>query len=95
MATLSGEVNILSKKWVAQKLGKGLGHSLPDGRVLIRPEKLAIHTEVVQASLAAKGLWGVFEGSRYRVGVELGGKSLLGYSSKSIEAGDNVFLSIV
>ena len=95
VATLSGEVNILPKKWVAQKLGKGLGHSLPEGQVLIRPEKFAIHTEVVQASLAAKGLWSVFEGSRYRVGFELEGKNLLGYSSKSIEAGQYVFLSIV
>ncbi len=95
VATLSGEVNILPKKWVAQKMGKKLGHQLPDNRVLIRPEKFFIHTEATQASLAAKGLWSVFEGSRYRVGVELDGQNLLGYSSKSIEAGQDVFLSIV
>ncbi len=94
VAALSGEVNILSKKWAVQKLGKGLGHPLPQGQVLIRPENFAIYTEAVQPLLAVKGLWSVFEGSRYRVGVELDGKNLVGYSSISIGAGDNVFLSI-
>ena len=53
MATLSGEVNILPKKWAAQKLGKGLGHSLPDGQVLIRPEWLSV---VPQTNSSVNGL---------------------------------------
>lgn len=95
VATLSGEVNILPEKWVEEKLGKELGHSLPEGQVLIRPEKFAIHTEASQSSFGVKGLWSVFEGSRYRVGIELEGQSLLGYSAKNIEAGRNFFLTII
>lgn len=93
VAQLCGETNFLPQDWVLQHFGKGKGHILTDGQVMIRPEEFVVFTEPIPNALKAVVLWSIFEGSRYRVGVRVDELTLQVYSREQVEPGQAIFLS--
>jgi iron(III) transport system ATP-binding protein len=94
VAQLSGVANIVERTWLQAQWGLALGHPLPEGQLLLRPEQLALSLLPLANAPAAVLRWKFFEGSRYRVGLELAGKMLEAYTSGDLNVGQTVFLAL-
>lgn len=92
VARVCGEANFLPQDWAQQHFGKGKGHILADGQIMIRPEEFGVFTETAPNALESEVLWSIFEGSRYRIGVKVDELTLQVYSREQVAPSQTIFL---
>jgi len=93
VAGLCGEANVLDRAWVAQYFAHQPWHQMPENKVLIRPEALALFKRPAAGRVEAQVGRCIFEGSRYRVNVRLADEMLVAYHSIALAEGRKIYLA--
>jgi len=93
VAGLCGEANVLDRAWVAQYFAHQPWHEMPENKVLIRPEALALFKRPAAGRVEVRVERCIFEGSRYRVNVRLADEMLVAYHSIALAEGRKIYLA--
>lgn len=93
VAGLCGEANVLDRAWIAQYFAHQHWHQMPENKVLIRPEALALFKRPAAGRVEAQVERCIFEGSRYRVNVRLAAERLVAYHPIALAEGRKIYLA--
>jgi len=84
---------VLDRAWIAQHFAHQPWHRMPENKVLIRPEALALLKRPAAGRVEARVERCIFEGSRYRINVRLAEEMLVAYHSIALAEGRKIHLA--
>ncbi|MEZ4903739.1 MAG: ABC transporter ATP-binding protein [Spirosomataceae bacterium] len=94
VATLTGEVNLIEISTFGRLFGGITGKNAFENVVMIRPENFLIHQKQQLYTHKAKVIESVFEGSRYRVYLEIESELIMAYYPHFLPKHQIVFVGV-